>query len=81
MKPDTQLHSQTAPASQSSQAPYTVCSNDGRVTATVYPGRPPYVLVRYQGASEGEVEAALHDLARSLPPLCCIITVPQHWPI
>jgi len=64
-----------------SSALSTICSRDGRVTATVYGGCPAYVLVRYENVTEGAIETALLDMPADLPPLCCLVVLSREWQI
>jgi hypothetical protein len=57
-------------------ASYTLHSPDGRLTVTVYRGRPTYLYVTHDGLTEGEVDAALLALAEQLPAPCWVIVLP-----
>ncbi len=64
---------------QWSAASHTLHSVDGRMTVTVYPGCPAYILVMHDGLTEGAVDAALMDMAEHLPAPCYMITLPRQW--
>ena len=55
---------------------YTLHSSDERVHVTVYAGCPAYLYVTSDGLTEGEVDAALMDMAAQLPAPCCVIMHP-----
>lgn len=64
-----------SPQTQQARA-YTLHSSDERVHVTVYTGRPAYLYVTSDGLSEGEVDAALMEMARQLPAPCCVVLLP-----
>lgn len=71
----TQLHRHET-GQLCSRGSYSLRSLDGRVVATVRPGRPTYVYVTHDNISEGEIDAALMDMAVHIPAPSCVIVVP-----
>ena len=55
---------------------YTLHSGDGRVHATVHRGSPAYVYIIHDGLTEGEIDAALLELAAQMPAPCWVIVLP-----
>ena len=52
---------------------YALHSQDGRVHVTLHSGRPTYVYVTHDGLTEGEVDAALMEMAAQIPSPCLVI--------
>ena len=75
MSADTGGISMMFPSQQQTMA-YTLRSADLRLQVTVYPDRPAYVYVTHEGLTEGEVDAALLELATQIPAPCCVVVLP-----
>ncbi len=64
--------------SQQQTMEYTLRSADMRIQVMVYPESPAYVDVTQEGLTEGEVDAALGELATQIPAPCCVVVLPAY---